>query len=219
MSSTTFDKRIFTPSLLLRDLGYLLSRVPALVRALRNPEIGSAFAEKIMIVVTAINGCVYCSWFHAGRAVASGLSDDEIADMFELQFAASASEHELPALLYAQHYAETDRRPDPEMTARLRGFYGERTAADIELLIRMIFFGNLLGNTFDAFPARLAGRPAANGDALFEALFYLATAWFMLPTKWLARGHRPKAATGAGGVPAAPTVEPPDDGGSASRAH
>lgn len=209
MNSTSFDKRIFTPSLLLRDLGFLLGRLPALVRAARNPEIGSAFAEKIMIVVTAINGCVYCSWFHAGRAVACGLSDDEIRDMFELQFAASASERERPALLYAQHYAETDRRPEPQMTARLKAAYGDRTAADIELLIRMIFFGNLLGNTFDAFPARLAGRPAANGSALFEALFYLATAWFMLPTKWLARGHHPKAAA---------TVAPPHDGGSTSRA-
>jgi AhpD family alkylhydroperoxidase len=218
MSSTSFEKRIFTPALLLRDLGYLLARLPALVRALRNPEIGSAFAEKIMIVVTAINGCVYCSWFHAGRAVASGLSEREIGDMFELQFAASASRRELPALLYAQHYAETDRRPAPEMTERLKAFYGERTAGDIELLIRMIFFGNLLGNTFDAFPARLAGRPAANGNALFEALFFLATAWFMLPTKWLARGHHPKAATSAPEGPATQAVEPPHDGGTASRA-
>jgi AhpD family alkylhydroperoxidase len=212
MSSAAFDKRIFTPASLLRDLGFLLGRLPALVGAVRNPDIGSAFVEKIMIVVTAINGCVYCSWFHAGRAVAAGLGDHEIHDLFELQFAASASERELPALLYAQHYAETNRRPDPEMKARLVAFYGEKTAADIELLIRMIFFGNLLGNTFDAFPARLAGRPAANGSAVFEAFFYLATAWFMLPTKWLARGHGSKGATPAADERSTPAVD-------SSRAH
>lgn len=115
----------------------------------------------------------------------SGLSDDEIRDMFDLQFEASATEHELPALLFAQHYAETNRKPDSDMTARLDAFYSERTARDIMLLIRVIFFGNLLGNTFDAFPSRLKGQKATDSSALFELLFFLATFWLMLPAKWL----------------------------------
>ncbi len=40
------------------------------------------------------------------------------------------------------------------------------------LLIRVIYFGNLLGNTFDAFPTRLARRSAENSSARFEFLFY-----------------------------------------------
>ncbi len=163
MNTTTYDKKIFSPAILFRDLGFLISRAPALVRAMRNPDIGPVFMEKIMMVVTAVNGCVYCTWFHAKQAVTSGMSDDEIRDTFDLQFHASATEHEMPALLFAQHYAETNRNPEPEMTARLDKFYGEKTARDIMLLIRTIFFGNLLGNTFDAFPSRLKGRKAEAG--------------------------------------------------------
>lgn len=194
MHSTTYDKKIFSPGILFRDLGFLISKVPAVARAMRNPDIGKVFTGKIMMVVTAVNGCTYCTWFHAQQAVTSGMSTDEIRNMFDLQFEASATEHELPALLFAQHYAETDRKPDPAMTARLAEFYGEKTAGDVMLLIRAIFFGNLLGNTFDAFPARLKGQKAEGSSALFELLFYLATFWLMLPAKWLLQRRDKNAA-------------------------
>ncbi|HSH27134.1 MAG TPA: carboxymuconolactone decarboxylase family protein [Wenzhouxiangella sp.] len=172
MTSTRYDKRIFSPTTLLRDLGFLITSLPALFGAVRNQEIGRVLMGKIMMVVTAVNGCTYCTWFHAKQAVTSGMSDDEIRKTFDLQFEASASEHELPALLFAQHYAETNREPDPMMEERLDTFYGDKTADDIMLLIRMIFFGNLLGNTFDAFPSRLKGRKAENSSAVFELLFF-----------------------------------------------
>lgn len=192
IDKNVYDKKIFTPSILFGDLGFLISRAPAMVRAMKNPEVGRDFIGKIMMVVTAINGCTYCTWFHAKQAVEGGMSDEEIRSMFDLQFEASASEHELPGLLFAQHYAETNRQPDPEMTARLNAFYGEATARDIMLMIRAIFFGNLLGNTFDAFPARLKGQKAPGSNALFELLFWIGTAWLMLPTKWLMREKNDK---------------------------
>lgn len=192
IDKNVYDKKIFTPSILFGDLGFLISRAPAMVRAMKNPEVGRDFIGKIMMVVTAINGCTYCTWFHAKQAVEGGMSDEEIRSMFDLQFEASASEHELPGLLFAQHYAETNRQPDPEMTARLNAFYGETTARDIMLMIRAIFFGNLLGNTFDAFPARLKGQKAPGSNALFELLFWIGTAWLMLPTKWLMREKNDK---------------------------
>lgn len=190
MPGSRYDKKIFSPVSFLRDSGFLISRAPALIRAMRNPDIGRVLTEKIMMVVTAVNGCSYCTWYHAKQAVTSGMNDDEIRDMFNLQFEASATEHELPALLFAQHYAETNRNPDPEMTARLVADYGKKTSRDIVLLIRIIFFGNLLGNTFDAFPSRLKGQKAENSSALFELLFFLATFWLMLPVKWLMRERK-----------------------------
>ncbi|MCD6336717.1 MAG: carboxymuconolactone decarboxylase family protein [Candidatus Marinimicrobia bacterium] len=53
-----------------------------------------------MAVAIAVNGCVYCSWFHAKQAVDSGISEDEIKNMMSLQFQADADEYELMALLY-----------------------------------------------------------------------------------------------------------------------
>ncbi len=77
------------------------------------------------------------------------------------------------------------------------------TARDIMLLIRIIFFGSLLGNTFDAFPTRLRGQKAKGSSAVFELLFYLATFWLMLPAKWILQRRRSavEMSTEIGGKP------------------
>lgn len=182
-----FDKRIFTTRLLLGDLGFFMWNVPGIVGALRNKRVTRSSMEKIMAVTTAVNGCVYCSWFHARQAVGSGISEEEVRNLMRLQFQTDASEFELMALLYAQHYAETDRRPDPEMTRRLFDFYGEETARHIILVIRMIFFGNLYGNTWDAVISRFRGSPAEDSSVVFELVYFLLNFVVMVPAMILIR--------------------------------
>jgi len=176
-----FQKRIFTTATFFKDAGYLFIRIPQIVAALLNNEIGKAFQEKIMTVVTAINGCTYCTWFHAKKAVGSGISEDELKNLLNLQFHADATNFEMTALLYAQHYAETNRNPTPEMTEKLYSYYGEKTAAHIILFIRMIYFGNLMGNTWDAIISRVKGNPAKNSSVFFEIFFFLFSFIFMVP--------------------------------------
>ncbi|WP_198034249.1 carboxymuconolactone decarboxylase family protein [Acidihalobacter ferrooxydans] len=166
--------------------------MPRAIVAIRNPDITRAFIEKIMMVITAVNGCVYCEWFHARQASSCGMTAREISNLFNLQFHAEATDFELPALLYAQHYAETDRHPDAEMTHNLDAFYGAPTANTIRLFIRMIYFGNLVGNTWDAVLHRLRGRPAAGSSLTFEAVFTLLVGWAMVPVMllmWFDRRH------------------------------
>jgi len=179
--SQEFHKRIFTAGTFFKDIGYLIIHTPQIVAALHDEAIGKAFQEKIMTVVTAVNGCTYCAWFHAKVAVDSGINEDELKNLLSLQFNADATTHEIPALLYAQHFAETNRNPTPEMTEKLYSFYGEKTASHIILFICMIFFGNLLGNTWDAVMSRLKGNPAKDSSVFFEVLFFLCSFLFMLP--------------------------------------
>ena len=176
-----FDKKIFTAKVFFGDLFFLVSRFPGIIKALKNKKISKALVEKIMTVSTAVNGCVYCTWFHAKQAVSSGISEQEIKNMLNLQFQADASDFEIPALLYTQHYAETSRNPDPEMTDKLVNFYGKKTASDIYLFIRIIYWGNLIGNTWDAVLSRFRGKPAENSNLLFEMVFFLLTFLFMFP--------------------------------------
>ena len=174
-----FNKRIFTSRIFFKDVGFLIRKLPRIIKVLRKKQISKDFIEKIMVVVTAINGCTYCTWFHAKQAASSGISEEEVKNMLNLQFKADASDFEVSALLYAQHYAETNRKPDDEMTAQFLDYYGEKTAEDIVLFIRMIYFGNLFGNTCDAVISRFKGNPAENSSLLFELFFFLLTVWFM----------------------------------------
>ena len=176
-----FDRNIYTLRLLLSDLEFLFRNTRNIFAAMRNKKLGKIFMEKVMTVVTAVNGCTYCTWFHAKQAVSSGISEKEVKKMLNLQFEADASDFEITALLFAQHYAETNRNPDDEMTKKLFDFYGEKTAKHIILMIRMIFFGNLSGNTFDAFLSRLKGKKAQNSNVVFETMFFIINAPFLLP--------------------------------------
>ena len=176
-----FDKKIYTLGLLFNDISFLLINFPNIIAAVRNKKISKAFMGKIMLVVTAVNGCRYCKWFHAKKALSSGISEKEVKNMLNLQFKADASDFEMLGLLYAQHYAETNRNPDKEMTDKLFEYYGTKTATHIFLMIRMIFFGNLTGNTFDAFLSRLKGNKAPNSNVVFELFFFLINAPILLP--------------------------------------
>lgn len=177
----SFKGKIYTFRQYREDLGFIMQNIPGFVRAFRNKAIARSFSEKIMLVVTAVNGCRYCSWFHAKQALSSGMTENKIREILDLQFHANASAQEIPALLYAQNYAETDRKPDPEVTNRLFDYYGERTAEDIILYIRAIFFGNLSGNTFDAFLSRIRGVKAENSALAFEFFFFLLNFPFLFP--------------------------------------
>ncbi|MEZ4909023.1 MAG: carboxymuconolactone decarboxylase family protein [Saprospiraceae bacterium] len=187
-----FDRKIFTAGSFFSDLYFLMSHFISIAKASKNEKISKAFIEKIMTVCTAVNGCVYCEWFHAKQAVKSGISESEVKNMINLQFHADASDFEIPALLYTQHFAETNRNPDAEMTNGFKEFYGLKTSKDIYMFIRMIYFGNLTGNTWDAIFSRFKGKPAPNSKIWFEILFFILMFIFMFPIMILMRMDKNK---------------------------
>jgi hypothetical protein len=63
---------------------------------------------------------------------------------------------ELPALLYAQHWAETRGQPASAARKHVTEQYGEEAVEAIELALRTIQMGNLLGNTVDYVLYRLS---------------------------------------------------------------
>jgi AhpD family alkylhydroperoxidase len=94
----SFDKKIYTFRLLLNDLVFLFRNTVNIFSAMRSKKLGKVFMEKVMTVVTAVNGCIYCTWFHAKQAVSSGISETEVKNMLNLQFEADTSDFEVTAL-------------------------------------------------------------------------------------------------------------------------
>ena len=176
-----FKKRIFTARLFFNDLGFLIWNFPKIIRVFTNKQNPKQLFEKILIVTDAVNGCIYCSWLDAKLAIKSGISKEEINNMLNLQFHTDASESELNALLFAQHFAETNRNPDPEMTNKLFDYYGEKTAKNIILAIRTVTFGNLYFNTWGAIISRFKGNPAENSNVIFEMVYFLLNFIIILP--------------------------------------
>jgi hypothetical protein len=69
-----------------------------------------------------------------------------------------APEHEYAALLYAQHWAESGRRPSPDATEAFEDAYDEDTRAMIALCLRFICTWNYLIKTVEYVLFRLLGR-------------------------------------------------------------
>jgi AhpD family alkylhydroperoxidase len=113
------------------------------------------FQERLMLAVTAVNGCRYCSYAHTRMAMRGGMSREEVRGLLEGDVG-DCPEEELPAVLYAQHWAESGADPNPEALDKLKETYGREKSEAIHLMLRMIRFGNLLGNTFDYFLYRLS---------------------------------------------------------------
>jgi AhpD family alkylhydroperoxidase len=119
-------------------------------------QIDPSFRERLMLAVTAVNGCRYCSYFHARQALTSGITQEEIAALGD-GVIDRAPPDEVPALLYAQRWAETSARAEPAARARLVETYGDEVAEGIEIVLRMIRAGNLMGNTWDYVLYRISG--------------------------------------------------------------
>ncbi len=128
----------------------------ARIRAVMGQNlIQPAFRERLMMAVTAVNGCRYCSYFHAREALLTGISEAEVKTLLSGSVD-HCPEEEAVAVLYAQHWAESDACPDPDARRRLVETYGSEKASAIELVLRMIRMGNLVGNTWDYFLYRIS---------------------------------------------------------------
>ena len=158
-----FNRRIYhTVGDFWRDARFPLRNRAQLRQAMKGDLISFAFRERLMLAVTAVNGCRYCSYFHAKEALKAGLAEEELRQLL-VGLVDDAPAEELQALLYAQHWAETDGQPDPTAQQQLVQTYGLDRAEAIETVLRMIRIGNLLGNTGDYWLYRLS-RGAFGGS-------------------------------------------------------
>ena len=149
-----FKKRFNTPRTFFHDLREVLSGLPSFRDTARSGRVSRAFAEKIMLAVTQVNGCRYCAYGHTRVAMKEGVAPEEIERIMAAELG-DFPEQEAVALAFALHWAETAGRTDPEAERRFREYYGPVTSGDILNWMRMIQMGNLMGNTLDAVLYRL----------------------------------------------------------------
>jgi AhpD family alkylhydroperoxidase len=151
-----FRRRYYRgPGELAADLRWIFASRGKIRALMQGDRISPAFRERIMLAVTSVNRCRYCSYAHSREALARGIPREEIEDLAEGMFAGSPA-RELPALLYAQHWAEQDGRPERRIRETILAEYGEQDTALMELAMRLIRAGNLLGNTIDYLLYRIS---------------------------------------------------------------
>ena len=179
MMQNTFNKRTFTVSSFSAAIDDMLDHVGDMHAAVRQQRISHAFAERVMMAVTQVNGCRYCDYAHTHMALRAGVTQAEL-DALRQGDLQALPEAEGVAILFAQHYAESRGKPDPAAWHRLVATYGADRARDIMAYIRMITLGNLYGNTFEALLSRLRGQPA-RGRSIWQEIGVLLGGLVIVP--------------------------------------
>ena len=167
MAENAYKKK-YTPCEFYTALYIGLRTNKYLKKAKKSGELGQEFVERIMLAVTEVNGCELCSYAHTKWALEAGLSDDEIRQILS-GVSANIPAEELPAILFAQHYADAKGKPDKEAWARVVEVYGQTKALGILGAVREIMIGNIYGAAASAFRSRLKGKPYHNSN-LFKEL-------------------------------------------------
>ena len=151
-----FRRRFYTSAReFASDIMYLARNMRRISSGNLNGAISPAFRERLMMAVTTVNGCRYCSYFHAKQALKSGLPQEEISQMMSGDVD-GCPEEEAVAVIYAQHWAESNTHPDPEAIQKLQEKYGFEKVEAIHLVLRVIRLGNLLGNSWDYLLYRIS---------------------------------------------------------------
>lgn len=188
-----FTKRTFTLPLLVRSLGAVLLRVPVLVMAYVRPALPRALREQVMLGVNSVNGCRYCSWAHTGLALAHGVNLDELAHVLDTGTFGKVDERDATAILFAQNFADTVRKPTQEASDALTKRFTVYERRELMAYIHAVYLGSLCGNCADAWLARFSGRKVEGGHPVPEAIAALLAAP-ALSLGWLrSRTSRPQA--------------------------
>ena len=77
--ATTFNKRTYKSiGELIKALWFPFKNREHLKKLRDNKLLSPAFKERLMLAVTEVNDCRYCSYFHTRQALKSGVSPEEI---------------------------------------------------------------------------------------------------------------------------------------------
>lgn len=140
-----------------------LRTMPYLRRARSSGVLNEAFAERLMLAVTEVNQCALCSYAHTKMALEMGLEKSEI----EALLAGDSSglhKEEMPAILFAQHYADTRGKPSPQAWDALLKEYGTETAMGMLAAVRIMMMGNAYGIPSGSLMGRFSRKSGRKPD-------------------------------------------------------
>ncbi len=165
-----FKKRTITAPQLAGRLASLVPELGTMYRVWVKQEVDPGFREELMLAVSRLNGCRYCSWGHHEWAQISGVSNEELAQLEQLD-PSGFDRRKWVAISYVRALVKGDfERVQPELRRAMQHKYSPREIRQIELIANVMDVGNRGSNTFDAMLSRFKGVPAADSRIVDEVI-------------------------------------------------
>jgi len=136
------------------DLLFMLKNATRLTRVYRG-GLPSTLRERLMVAAAAVYGCRFCSWLHTREALRIGVDKAELARLVGGVMEGCPEEYSI-AVLYAQHWAESNAHPAPEAVQRLEETYGGEKAKLVNVVLHPIRLVLFVENLWGAFLYRIS---------------------------------------------------------------
>ena len=136
------------------DLLFMLRNTTHLTRVYRG-GLPPALRERLMVAAAAVYGCRFCSWLHTREALRIGVDKEELARLVGGVIEGCPEEYSI-AVLYAQHWAESNAHPDPEAVHRLEETYGIEKAKLVNVVLHPIRLVLLVEDLWGSFLYRIS---------------------------------------------------------------
>lgn len=159
MDNQSRHARLYTPAEAYQNLYHAVLALPAYRKLRSMGLLPDEFKERIMLAVTEVNGCALCSYGHTQMALESGMDAEEIKSLLGGEMD-DVPDEELPAVLFAQHYAEERGVPLKSTWDLICKTYGKRKSLAILTAIQVIMAGNTYGIPMGSLSSRF--RPNEN---------------------------------------------------------
>ena len=178
-----FNKRIYGIGEFYHFFDDAMASFSVIKNARKKNLLSKEFQKRIMLVVTEVNGCQLCSYWHTKEALKSGMPAEEIKNILSGSIE-NVPKEESVALFFAQHYAESVANPDTKAWQRVMDIYGEEKAKAILAFIRVILMGNVYGIAVSALLNRIIGKPVKKSRFLdelgivFGVIFFIPILFF-----------------------------------------
>ncbi|WP_107657291.1 carboxymuconolactone decarboxylase family protein [Nocardia suismassiliense] len=177
--SDPFRKRFYTLPRMLADIRAVAGR-----RADRQAIQGldPQLRERVMLAVSEVNGCGFCTYIHNETALAEGVDIRELAEFAGLDPDAVAEDNVI-AVLWAQSRAEAGLGPaGPHLEHALATRFTDHQRRHLDTLIRQMTISNLAGNTVEALIRRVNGRKVPDSRLFDEVIISAVYILGSIPT-------------------------------------
>jgi AhpD family alkylhydroperoxidase len=137
-------------------------------------ELDPGFREELMLAVSKVNDCRYCSWAHHEWASIDGISEEELAHVEQMDPARFERKKWLAISFVRELVTVRFGAVSEDLMRKMQGHYTAREISEITLVAKVMDTANLGANTFDAMRSRMRGAPAQGSRILDEVLMTAA---------------------------------------------
>lgn len=114
-----FGRKLYSFTELYRIYYLTFFSIPTFISTKKNKILSDQLIERIMLAVTEVNGCAFCSYAHTKMALETGIKDKEIQNML-MGINDDVPKKEMAAVVFGQHYADSRGYPSKSLGKQLQ---------------------------------------------------------------------------------------------------